>query len=36
MISIGGSVFGNFFTTRHMCIVIHVKIGGHGMFRHFK
>ena len=26
MISIGGRVFGIFFTTRHVCVVIHAEI----------
>ena len=27
MISIGGMIFGNFFATRHVCVVIHAEIG---------
>ena len=27
MISIGGRIFGIFFATRHVCIVIHAEIG---------
>ena len=27
MISIGRRIFSNFFTTRHMCVVIHAEIG---------
>ena len=27
MISIGGRIFGNFFATRHVCVVIHAEIG---------
>ena len=27
MISIGGRIFGNFFVTRHVCVVIHAEIG---------
>ena len=36
--SIGGRIFGNFFTTRHVCVVIHaeIDIDGYGTFRHFK
>ena len=26
MISIGGRIFGNFFATRHVCVVIHANI----------
>ena len=29
MISIGGRVFGYFFATRHMYVVIHAEIGKH-------
>ena len=27
MISIGGRIFGNFFATRHVCVVIHAETG---------
>ena len=27
MISIGGRIFGNFFATRHMCVIIHAENG---------
>ena len=27
LISIGGRIFGNFFATRHVCVVIHAEIG---------
>ena len=40
MISIGGRIFGDFFVTRHVCLVIHAEIGkkidGYGTFRHFE
>ena len=40
MISIGGRIFGSFFATRHVCVVIYAEIGinidGYGTFRHFK
>ena len=37
MISIDERIFGNFFTTKHVCVVIHaVNIDGHDTFSHFK
>ena len=27
MVSKGGRIFGNFFATRHVCVVIHAEIG---------